>query len=101
MWDETEIPLAYPAFVERMREGERPIAIHIASGPSAYFVADVNGPALFAGYLDDGEEIIVAERAREILVAARQRLAVSPAPSARWIGWDASRAFAAAGREGA
>ncbi|MDQ8757446.1 hypothetical protein RCO27_14540 [Sphingosinicella sp. LHD-64] len=72
MWDEADIPLSYPAFVERMRAGERPIAIHIAAGPSAYFVADVNGPALFAGYLNDGEDMIVAERAREILLTARQ-----------------------------
>jgi seryl-tRNA(Sec) selenium transferase len=70
MWDEAKIPLTYDAFVKQMRESERPIAVLIAKGPTTYFVADVNGPALFVGALNDGEEAVVAKRAREILVAA-------------------------------
>jgi seryl-tRNA(Sec) selenium transferase len=70
MWDEAKIPLTQPEFVKQMRESERPIAVIIAKGPTTYFVADVNGPALFVGALNDGEDMVVAKRAREILLAA-------------------------------
>lgn len=70
MWDQADIPLGYGDFVGKMQQGEQPIALLVASGPTAYFVAEVNGPALFAGYLNDGEEVIVAERARAILLGA-------------------------------
>ena len=71
MWDQADIPLSYGDFVKQIHESERPISVLIASGPTAYF-GKVNGPALFAGYLNDGEEVIVAKRAREILLAARR-----------------------------
>jgi L-seryl-tRNA(Ser) seleniumtransferase len=71
MWDQADIPLTYGDFVGKMKEGERPIEMLVASGPTAYF-GDVNGPALYAGYLNDGEDVIVANRAREILLAARR-----------------------------
>lgn len=70
MWDEAAIPISYADFVKAMQRGDRPVAMLIASGPTAYFVNEVNGPALFAGYLNDGEEVVVAERARSILLAA-------------------------------
>jgi seryl-tRNA(Sec) selenium transferase len=70
MWDEAKIPLSHVEFVKQMRESERSIAVIIAKGPTTYFVADVNGPALFAGALNDGEDVVVAKRAREILLAA-------------------------------
>jgi seryl-tRNA(Sec) selenium transferase len=72
MWDEAKIALTHDEFVKQMREGERPIAVIIAKGPTNYFVADVNGPALFVGALNDGEEAVVAKRAREILTAAHR-----------------------------
>jgi seryl-tRNA(Sec) selenium transferase len=72
MWDEAKIALSYDEFVKQMRESERPIAVIIAKGPTNYFVADVNGPALFVGALNDGEEAVVAKRAREILTAAHR-----------------------------
>lgn len=71
MWNQEEIPLGYDAFIKQMREGEPPIGVIYAEGPSTYFVSQVKGPALFVGALNDGEERIVAERAREILRAAR------------------------------
>jgi L-seryl-tRNA(Ser) seleniumtransferase len=70
MWDEAKIPITYDEFVKQMRGSERPIAVIIAKGPTTYFVADVNGPALFVGALNDGEDAVVAKRAREILAAA-------------------------------
>jgi seryl-tRNA(Sec) selenium transferase len=70
MWDEAKIPLTQLEFVKQMRASERPIAVIIAKGPTTYFVADVNGPALFVGALNDGEDVVVAKRAREILLAA-------------------------------
>ena len=60
------------AAMAQMRESERPIAVIVAKGPTNYFVADVNGPALFVGALNDGEEAVVAKRAREILTAAQR-----------------------------
>jgi L-seryl-tRNA(Ser) seleniumtransferase len=69
MWDEAAIPLTHEEFVRQMREGEPSIAVIIAKGPTAYFVTDVDGPALFANHLNDGEERVVAQRAREILLA--------------------------------
>lgn len=72
MWDHADIRLTYGDFVKQMHESERPISVLIASGPTAYF-GKVNGPALYAGYLNDGEDVIVAERAREILLTARRR----------------------------
>ena len=72
MWDEAKIPLTYDSFVKKMRESAQPIAVLIAKGPTTYFIADVNGPALFVGALNDGEEAVVAKRAREILVAAHR-----------------------------
>ncbi|MBS0331990.1 MAG: hypothetical protein JSS35_04430 [Proteobacteria bacterium] len=71
VWDEKDLGLSYGDFVQRMHEGERPISVLVASGPTAYF-GKVNGPALYAGYLNDGEDVIVAKRAREILLAARR-----------------------------
>ncbi|MBS0363541.1 MAG: aminotransferase class V-fold PLP-dependent enzyme [Proteobacteria bacterium] len=70
-WDQKDVPLSYGDFVQRMHESARPISVLIASGPTAYF-GKVNGPALYAGYLADGEDIIVAKRAREILLTARR-----------------------------
>ncbi len=70
MWDGAEIPLTHDEFVQRMRAGERPIAVIVADGPGPYFVADVKGPALFANALNDGEEVVVAERARDVLLSA-------------------------------
>jgi seryl-tRNA(Sec) selenium transferase len=72
MWDEAKLALTYDEFVKQMRASERPIAVIIAKGPTNYFVADVNGPALFVGALNDGEEALVAKRAREILTAAHR-----------------------------
>jgi seryl-tRNA(Sec) selenium transferase len=73
MWDETQIPLTHDEFVKQMHASERPIAVLVAKGPTTYFVADVNGPALFVGALNDGEEAVVAKRARQILLAAHPR----------------------------
>lgn len=73
MWDEDKIGLTHDEFGRRMRASERPIAVIIAKGPTNYFVADVNGPALFVGALNDGEEAIVARRAREILLEAQRK----------------------------
>lgn len=70
-WDQSDIPLTYGDFVKQLQAGERPISILVASGPTAYF-GKVNGPALYAGYLNDGEDVIVAKRVREILLAARR-----------------------------
>lgn len=72
MWDEADIRLSYGDFVKQMLSGPRPIWIFIASGPTAYFGA-VNGPVLYPGYLNDGEDVVVARRAREILLAARRK----------------------------
>ena len=72
MWDESTIPLTHEEFVKQMRQSAQPIAVIIAKGPTTYFIADVNGPALFVGALNDGEEVVVAKRAREILVAAHR-----------------------------
>lgn len=72
MWDEAQMRLTYDEFMKRMRASERPIVVRMATGPTPYFVADVNGPALFVDSLNDGEEQVVAERAREILLAPRQ-----------------------------
>ena len=70
MWDEAQIPLTHDEFLKRMLASERPIAVLVAKGPTTYFIADVDGPALFVGALNDGEEAVVAKRAREILLAA-------------------------------
>ena len=70
MWDEARIPLTHDEFLKRMLASERPIAVLVAKGPTTYFIADVDGPALFVGALNDGEEAVVAKRAREILLAA-------------------------------
>jgi D-glucosaminate-6-phosphate ammonia-lyase len=72
MWDEKDIPLSYGDFAKRMQAGPRPISILIASGPTAYF-GPVAGPALYPGYLNDGEDLVVARRARAILDEARRR----------------------------
>jgi L-seryl-tRNA(Ser) seleniumtransferase len=72
MWDQADIPLTYGDFVKQMRASARPIEMLIANGPSAYF-GNIIGPALYPGYLNDGEDVIVAKRAREILLAARRR----------------------------
>lgn len=79
MWDEAQMRLTYDEFMKQMYESERPIAVRIAKGPTQYFVADVNGPALFADSLNDGEEGIVAKRAREILLSVR-RANTAPQP---------------------
>ncbi len=71
MWEQADLPLSYGDFVRRMQAGERPISLLVASGPTAYF-GKVNGPALYPGYLNDGEDLIVARRAREILLSARR-----------------------------
>lgn len=81
MWDEAEIPITHDEFLKRMRESERPIAVILAKGPSAYFAADVDGPALFVGALNEGEEVVVAKRAREILFAARERQTPTSRPA--------------------
>jgi L-seryl-tRNA(Ser) seleniumtransferase len=73
MWEEAQIPLTYDAFSKQMLASERPIALLVAKGPSTYFVADVDGPALFVGALNDGEETVVAKRAREILLSAHRK----------------------------
>lgn len=70
-WNQADLPLSYGDFVKQMHAGKRPISVLIASGPTAYF-GKVNGPALYPGYLNDGEDVIVAKRAREILLAARR-----------------------------
>jgi seryl-tRNA(Sec) selenium transferase len=70
MWDERQIPLTHDEFLKQMLASERPIAVLVAKGPSTYFIADVDGPALFVGALNDGEEALVARRAREILLGA-------------------------------
>jgi L-seryl-tRNA(Ser) seleniumtransferase len=70
-WEQTDIPLSYGDFVKQMHASKRPISVLVASGPTAYF-GKVNGPALYPGYLNDGEDIIVAKRAREILLAAHR-----------------------------
>ncbi|MDT9600513.1 hypothetical protein [Sphingosinicella rhizophila] len=75
MWDQAEIPLTHDQFLEQMRQGEQPIAVHVVVGRTVYFVGEYTGPGLFAGYLNDGEEELVAKRAREILLAARERKA--------------------------
>jgi len=72
MWDQADIPLTYSDFVKQMRASARPIEMLIANGPSAYF-GNIIGPALYPGYLNDGEDVIVAKRTREILLAARRR----------------------------
>jgi L-seryl-tRNA(Ser) seleniumtransferase len=69
MWDQADIPLPYGDFIRGMQKGERPISILFAKGPTAYF-GRVNGPVLYPGYLNDGEEVIVAKRTRQILLAA-------------------------------
>jgi D-glucosaminate-6-phosphate ammonia-lyase len=71
MWDEAQMRLTYDQFMKQMHESERPIFVRLATGPTQYFVADVNGPALFADSLNDSEERIVARRAKEILLAGR------------------------------
>jgi L-seryl-tRNA(Ser) seleniumtransferase len=71
MWDQADIHLSYGDFAKQMLASEKPISVIIASGPTAYF-GPVNGPALYAGYLNDGEDVIVGKRAREILLAARR-----------------------------
>jgi L-seryl-tRNA(Ser) seleniumtransferase len=71
MWDQADIRLSYSDFAKQMLASEKPISVIIASGPTAYF-GPVNGPALYAGYLNDGEDVIVGKRAREILLAARR-----------------------------
>lgn len=72
MWDEKDIPLSYGDFAKRMQAGPRPISILVASGPTAYF-GPVTGPALYPGYLNEGEDLVVAKRARAILDEARRR----------------------------
>jgi L-seryl-tRNA(Ser) seleniumtransferase len=71
MWEEADIPLSYGDFARQMRAGERPISILIASGPTAYF-GKVSGPALYPGYLEEGQDVLVGRRAREVLLAARR-----------------------------
>jgi L-seryl-tRNA(Ser) seleniumtransferase len=73
MWEEAQIPLTHDEFVKQMLASKRPIALLVAKGPTTYFVADVDGPALFVGALNDGEEAVVAKRAREILLSARHK----------------------------
>jgi seryl-tRNA(Sec) selenium transferase len=70
MWDQSEIPLTYDEFTRQMLAGNPPIVVLVPNGPNQYFVTDVHGPALYAGYLGEGEEVVVAERAREILLGA-------------------------------
>lgn len=69
-WDQAKIELSYEDFVKYMKESETPIVMLIYGGPTAYFVRALEGPVLYAGYLEDGEDTIVAERARDILLAA-------------------------------
>jgi seryl-tRNA(Sec) selenium transferase len=69
-WDQADIPMTYEEFTRQMMAADPPVAMLIPNGPSAYFVTDVQGPAIYAGYLRNGEEVIVAERARQILLGA-------------------------------
>ncbi|MFT3723319.1 MAG: aminotransferase class V-fold PLP-dependent enzyme [Hyphomonadaceae bacterium] len=73
MWDHTEIPLTYAEFSGQMQASETPITLFVYKGPTPYFVNNHEGPVLYAGYLNDGEDMIVANRAREILLAARKK----------------------------
>jgi L-seryl-tRNA(Ser) seleniumtransferase len=70
MWDEAALAMTYEEFNRQMHQSERPIFVRMATGPTQYFPADVNGPALFADSLNEGEDEVVARRAREILLAA-------------------------------
>lgn len=73
MWDQADIPLAYGDFAAQMQASPTPISTLTFKGPTAYFVTANEGPVLYAGYLNDGEDATVAQRAREILMAARRK----------------------------
>jgi L-seryl-tRNA(Ser) seleniumtransferase len=65
-WDEDDIPISYREFGQRMREGEPPIAVW-----TFRLLAYSGEPTLFTASLEDGQETVVGERAREVLLAAK------------------------------